>query len=157
MKHERSATPGRFLERLEGARLVGFPLRYLRLHFWRLFRFGIVGASIAAFNLLTFYMLKDMLGLPDAAAVTGMYVIAVIVHFFSHRRITFKAHEQEMKLQGGRYVVMLLLNFAIYQIIVGLAPRLGLSPYLAVIIAGLLTVVTNFFMMNHFVFGRRAS
>jgi putative flippase GtrA len=52
---------------------------------------------------------------------------------------------------------MLLLNFAIYQIIVGLAPRLGLSPYLAVIIAGLLTVVTNFFMMNHFVFGRRAS
>ena len=61
MRHERSATPRRFLERLEGARLVGFPLRYLRLHFWRLFRFGIVGASIAAFNLLTFYVLKDML------------------------------------------------------------------------------------------------
>jgi putative flippase GtrA len=139
---------------LETARVIGFPLRYLRLHFWRLFRYGMVGSSIAALNLLTFYLLKGVLGLADAAAVTGMYVIAVVVHFFSHRRITFKAHEREIKMQGGRYVVMLLLNFAIYQIVVGIAPRLGLSSYVAVIAAGLLTVALNFLMMNHFVFRR---
>jgi putative flippase GtrA len=145
---------GRLLQWLEGARFVGFPFRYLRGHFGRLFRFGIVGVCIAAFNLFTFYLLKDVIGLGDATAVTGMYVIAVVVHFFSHRRITFKAHEQELKMQGWRYVVMLVLNFAIYQIIVALAPLLGLSSYLGVVAAGALTVITNFLLMNHFVFGR---
>jgi putative flippase GtrA len=157
MKRDRGAVLAQLLEWLEGARLVGSPLRYLRLHFWRLFRYGIVGTSIAALNVLTFYVLKGALGLPDAVAVTGMYVIAVVVHFFSHRRITFKAHEQEVRPQGGRYVVMLLLNFALYQITVALAPRLGFSAYLGVVVAALLTIVINFLMMNHFVFGRGTS
>ena len=140
--------------RLERMTLVGGYCRYVRQHFRQLFRFVLVGGSIAAFNLLTFYLFREIAGLGDRMAVNGMYVAAVVVHFFSHRHITFEAHSGAIHRQGGRYVVMLIWNYLLYQLLVGLAPKVNVSAYVAVLVSGLLTVVSNFLLMNHFIFRR---
>jgi len=145
---------GSFWNRLERMPLVGVHCRYIRQHFRQLFKFVLVGGSIAAFNLFTFYLCREIVGLNDRMSINGMYVAAVIVHFFSHRHITFEAHAGAIHGQGGRYVVMLVWNYLLYQLLVGIAPVLNVSAYVAVLVSGLLTVVSNFFLMNHFIFRR---
>ena len=140
--------------RLERTTFVGAYCRYARQHFRQLFRFVLVGGSIAAFNVLTFYLFREIAGLSDRMAVNGMYVSAVVLHFFSHRHITFEAHSDAIHGQGGRYVVMLIWNYFLYQVLVGLAPTVNVSAYAAVLVSGLLTVVSNFLLMNHFIFRR---
>jgi putative flippase GtrA len=140
--------------RLERVPLVGAYCSYAQQHFRQLLRFVLVGGSIAAFNLLTFYLCREVVGLSDRMSVNGMYAAAVVLHFFSHRRITFEAHAGALHRQGGRYVVMLVWNYLLYQLLVGSAPALNVSSYVAVVISGLLTVVSNFLMMNHFIFRR---
>jgi len=146
-----------FWNRLERTSLVGAYFRYVRQHFRRLFRFVLVGGSIAAFNLLTFYLFREVAGLSDRMSINGMYVAAVILHFFSHRHITFEARSGAIHGQGGRYVVMLIWNYLLYQFLVGVAPALHVSAYVAVVVAGLLTVISNFLLMNHFIFRRPGS
>jgi putative flippase GtrA len=143
-----------FWNRLERLPVVGAYCRYVRQHFQQLFRFVLVGGSIAAFNLLTFYVFREIVGLSDRMSINGMYVAAVILHFFSHRHITFEAHSGAIHGQGGRYVVMLIWNYVLYQFLIGLAPALHVSAYVAVVVSGLLTVVSNFLLMNHFIFRR---
>jgi putative flippase GtrA len=140
--------------RLERLAVVGAYCRYVRQHFQQLFRFVLVGGSIAAFNLFTFYVFREIVGLSDRMSINGMYVAAVILHFFSHRHITFEAHSGAIHGQGGRYVVMLIWNYVLYQFLIGLAPALHVSAYVAVVVSGLLTVVSNFLLMNHFIFRR---
>lgn len=140
--------------RLERLAVVGAYCRYVRQHFQQLFRFVLVGGSIAAFNLFTFYVFREIVGLSDRMSVNGMYAAAVILHFFSHRHITFEAHSGAIHGQGGRYVVMLIWNYVLYQFLIGLAPALHVSAYVAVVVSGLLTVVSNFLLMNHFIFRR---
>ena len=140
--------------RLERLAVVGAYCRYVRQHFQQLFRFVLVGGSIAAFNLFTFYVFREIVGLSDRMSINGMYVAAVILHFFSHRHITFEAHSGAIHGQGGRYVVMLIWNYVLYQFLIGLAPALPVSAYVAVVVSGLLTVVSNFLLMNHFIFRR---
>jgi len=140
--------------RLERMALVGVYCRYVRQHFQQLFRFVLVGASIAAFNLFTFYLCREIAGLSDRMSINGMYVAAVVLHFFSHRHITFEAHSGAIHGQGGRYVVMLIWNYLLYQLLIGAAPALNVSAYAAVVISGLLTVLSNFLLMNHFIFRR---
>jgi putative flippase GtrA len=111
-----------------------------------------VGTFIAGSNLVSFYVFREMLGLRDALAVSGMYAIATGLHFFGHRRVTFRAHQDAVQPQGMRYVLMLGINFLIYQAVVGSAPLLGVSPYIAVVFAGALTIASNFFVMKYFVF-----
>jgi len=147
----------RFWNRLERMPLLGVHCRYVREHFRQLFRFVLVGGAIAGFNLLTFYAFREIMGLSDRMSVNGMYAAAVIVHFFGHRRITFEAHSGAIGGQGRRYVLMLIWNYLLYQLLVGVAPALGVSAYLAVVLSGFLTVVSNFLMMNHFIFRRHAS
>jgi putative flippase GtrA len=140
--------------RLQRMTLVGAYCRYVRQHFRQLFRFVLVGGSIAVFNLLTFYLFREIAGLGDRMAVNGMYVSAVLLHFFSHRHFTFEANSGAIHGQGGRYIVMLIWNYLLYQLLVGLAPTVNVSAYAAVVASGLLTVVSNFLLMNHLIFRR---
>jgi putative flippase GtrA len=131
---------------------VGQSISYTRRNFWQLFRFAAVGSLVAALNVATFYFFHEVVSLSESAAVTGMYAIAVAVHFFSHRRFTFRAHQESARLQGVRYVVMLGINFLIYQVFVAGAGLVNVSPYLAVLAAGIATVASNFFLMKYFIF-----
>jgi putative flippase GtrA len=135
---------------------VGVLVAYARSHASQLARYVLVGAGLAVLNLAFLYGVRTWLHPSDAIAVTAMYVFGVLIHFPAHRWITYSAQDRPVRPQLLRYVVMLVWNFAVMQTVVALAARLSLSPYLAVMAATGLTMVSNFLAMAHVVFARRA-
>lgn len=129
--------------------------RYLRAHARHIVRYVLVGAMLAVLNLAFLYGVRSWLHPSDAVAVTAMYVFGVIIHFPSHRWITYRAQDRPARPQVLRYILMLIWNFTLMQAIVALAAHLSISPYLAVIAATGLTVVSNFLVMAHVVFVKR--
>ena len=143
-----NSTPGRAWERV---------LAYARAHASQLIRFVLIGASLAALNLSFLYCMRNLLHLSDPIAVTAMYVVGALLHFPAHRWITYGAQDQPIRPQGLRYAAMLVWNFVIMQTIVGLASRVSISPYVAVMASTGCTMIFNFLVMTHIVFvrGRR--
>ena len=96
-----------------------------------------------------------LLHLSDPIAVTAMYILGALMHFPAHRWITYGAQDQPIRPQGLRYGVMLVCNFLIMQTIVGLASRVSISPYIAVMVSMGCTMIFNFLVMTHVVFAKR--
>ena len=143
-----------WLESGENAAVVGPLLVYVRAHLSELTRFVLTGASLQLLNLAFLYLLRVWLRLPDAIAVTAMYILGVLAHFPSQRWITYGAQHRPVGPQLRRYAAMLIWNFVIMQVVVGVASRASLSPYIAVMIATVLTMVSNFLIMTHIVFAQ---
>ena len=129
---------------------------YARAHASQLIRFVLIGAGLAVLNLSFLYCLRNLLHLSDPIAVTAMYMLGALMHFPAHRWITYAAQDQPIRPQGLRYAVMLAWNFAIMQIIVALASRVSVSPYLAVMASTGCTMIFNFLVMTHIVFAKVA-
>jgi putative flippase GtrA len=141
-----NSAPGRTWERVR---------EYARAHASQLIRFVLIGASVAALNLSFLYGLRRLLHLSDPVAVTAMYILGALMHFPAHRWITYGAQDQPIRPQGLRYAIMLVCNFLIMQTIVGLASRVSISPYLAVMCSMGCTMIFNFLVMTHVVFAKR--
>lgn len=144
----------RWLESHASTAVAGPLLAYARAHLAELVRFVLTGAGLQLLNLAFLYGLRAWLHLADPIAVTGMYILGVLVHFPSQRWITYGAQHRPVTPQLRRYALMLVWNFLIMQVVVGLAARASISPYIAVMIATVLTVVSNFVVMTHIVFAR---
>jgi putative flippase GtrA len=142
----------KWLERRETAIVFGPLFTYARAHASQLIRFVLIGAGLAALNLSFLYCLRNLLHLSDPIAVTGMYILGALLHFPAHRWITYRAQDQPIRPQGLRYAAMLAWNFAIMQTIVGLASRMSISPYVAVMGSTGCTMIFNFLVMTHIVF-----
>ena len=138
-----------------GRSSVGMLLGYARAHASQLIRYLLVGAGLAVLNLAFLYGVRTWLHLSDPVAVTAMYVFGVLIHFPSHRWITYSAHDRPVRPQLLRYSIMLIWNFAVMQTVVALAARVSISPYLAVMAATGLTMISNFLAMAHVVFVRK--
>jgi putative flippase GtrA len=129
-------------------------LTYARAHAPQLIRFVVIGAGLAALNLSFLYCLRILLHPSDPVAVTVMYIFGALLHFPAHRWITYGAQDRPIRPQGLRYAVMLACNFVIMQTLVGLAPRLSISTYVAVMVSTGCTMIFNFLAMTHIVFAK---
>jgi putative flippase GtrA len=138
----------------ENSIILGPLVAYARAHASQLIRFVLIGASLAALNLSCLYYLRARLHLPDPIAVTAMYLVGVLMHFPAHRWITYGVQDQPIRPQGLRYAVMLVCNFLLMQTLVGLAARVSISPYVAVMASTGCTMIFNFLAMTHIVFVR---
>jgi putative flippase GtrA len=141
-----NSTPGRMRQRV---------LEYARAHASQLIRFVLIGAILAMLNLSFLYCLRRLLHLSDPIAITVMYILGALMHFPAHRWITYGAQDQPIRPQGLRYAIMLVCNFVLMQTIVGLASRVSISPYIAVMVSTGCTMVFNFLVMTHIVFAKR--
>jgi putative flippase GtrA len=153
----RSSVPERvlaWLARHENAALVGPLFAYARAHAAQLAHFVLIGACLAALNLALLYCFRTLLHLPDPIAVTAMYILGAVPHFIYHRYITYRAQDRPLRPQGLRYVVMVLSNFVIMQLMVNLASRVSISPYVAVMASTACTMVASFLVMTHIVFAK---
>jgi putative flippase GtrA len=144
-----------WLERSANTAVVGPLFAYARAHASQLVNFVLIGAALAALNLSILYCLRTCLHWSDPMAVTAMYILGALIHFPSHRWITYHAQDQPVGPQGLRYAIMLVWNFVIMQTLVGLASRQSISPYIAVMGSTGFTMISNFLIMTHVVFARK--
>lgn len=152
-----SAAPAAARARIAPSRvLLHHCCAYARAHSVQLAHFVSVGLGMALLNLLLLYLFRTQLHWADPLAVTGMYVLGTVPHFVYHRWITYRVQDRPLAPQGRRYIGMLIINFALMQLLVGLAARVSVSPYLAVLTAAGCTMIANFLLMTHVVFAREA-
>jgi putative flippase GtrA len=86
-------------------------------------------------------------------AVTIAYITSICFHFFSNRSITFKNHDHDLKKHAIKYLVVLVINYLITLCIVHtVVQQLLWSPYIGIIIAVALTVVTGYVLLRFWVF-----
>jgi putative flippase GtrA len=128
---------------------------YARAHAVQLAHFVGVGACLATLNLVLLYFFRTRLQLSDPLAVAAMYALGTVPHFVYHRWITYRVQDLPVVPQGQRYLVMLVSNFVLMQLLVGVAARASLSPYIAVMASTGCTMVANFLVMTHLVFARK--
>ena len=91
----------------------------------QLFKFGVVGASGYAINLIVFAGLTGGLGVHHIAAAVGAFCVAVSSNFFWNRHWTFGATEGHAGFQAARFftvsVAGLGVNLAVLAVLVDLA------------------------------------
>lgn len=115
--------------------------------------FLVIGCLTALLYFALFTLLWQMLHLRYEVAVTVSYTLAVSFHFIANRRITFGSHDQRMLHQLPRYAALVILNYLITILIVELLVNvLILSPYLGVLGAVAVTVISGYLISKHWVF-----
>jgi putative flippase GtrA len=111
----------------------------------QLLKFGLVGGSGYAVNLVVFAILTGPLGLHHIPAAVGAFAVAVVSNFWWNRHWTFDARDGHAGFQGVRFFTVSLiglgLNLALLEVFVSVA---GLPAFPAQALAVALTMPVNF-------------
>lgn len=112
-----------------------------------------VGGATAVLYGTVFAVLWDLAHLGRTAAVSAAYAAAVLFHFFTNRRFTFRAHGGGLGSHAIRYLVMVAVNYGITLAVMELAVSgLSLSPYGGVVLATGATFLTGYLLSRFWVF-----
>ena len=114
-------------------------------HNWvQLAKFGAVGASGYAINLVVYTALLRGAGFHYAAAATCSFLIAVTNNYIWNRLWTFHAQRGHVGWQGLRFLVVALVAYAANLALLAGFIALGLDEVLAQAIAVVLVTPLNF-------------
>lgn len=120
-----------------------------------------IGALTALVYFALFTVIWQLLHIDYRIAVTISYLIAISFHFLMNRRVTFRVARGNFIPHIMKYAVTAFMNYLITILIVEFSVKLLLlSPYLGVLIAVGVTVVTGYLMLKFWVFqisGRQIS
>jgi putative flippase GtrA len=112
-----------------------------------------IGALTALVYFTLFTVIWQLLHIDYRIAVTISYLTAISFHFLMNRKVTFQAARGNLIPHVMKYAVMAFINYIITILIVEFSVKLlSLSPYLGVLIAVGVTVVTGYLMMKLWVF-----
>lgn len=117
--------------------------------------FAAISGFTYAVDLTILYLLDVVVRVPYPLAVTVGYVVAFGLAFVLNRWLNFQSHGP-VGQQGGRYVLTVLSNYAVF--ILGLASLLeaqGVPGLAARLVAGAGEAVYMYLMMRFFVFRSR--
>lgn len=128
-------------------------LNYLISHRLQLIKFIIVGLTTSGIYFACFHLFFAVIQFDYRIASSIAYAITICSHFLLHRKFTFVAVEQNLAMNGWKYLSMLALNYAIMLAVMWFSVSiLGCSPYLGLIFSTAITAGISFFMMKYFVF-----
>jgi dolichol-phosphate mannosyltransferase len=117
-----------------------------RPHNWlQLVRFGAVGASGYAVNLLVFAACVHLLGIDYRVSAVVAWIVSVTNNFWWNRHWTFGAKQAHPLRQAIRFFAVSLMAFGFsYVVLVGLVSGLGVTKVLAQAIAIAAATPLNF-------------
>lgn len=112
-----------------------------------------IGLLSAGVNFSTFFLMWQVAHLNYQLAVSIAYILAVSVHFFGNRSLTFQSQDQHMLSQLKKYLLLLLINYLItLATVTFFVSKLHFSPYLGLITAIGLTVLIGFTLCQQYIF-----
>jgi putative flippase GtrA len=125
----------------------------------RFLLYGMVGTFVTAMKLGTLFTLRDLLGVVDFWSISISYMLAVLLHYFLNKHITFAVRDRQIvNLMTLKYLGTLLLAYLIYTTNIFLMNRvLGLPFYGAVGLSLGISFVVNYLLYQKLVFVRGQS
>jgi putative flippase GtrA len=112
----------------------------------QLIRFGVVGCTGYAVNLIAFALCVHVVGLDYKVASPIAYLVGTVNNFIWNSRWTFN-HKKEAHpaIQGVKFFIVSLVSFGVnYGILVGLVSSTGMDKVLAQAIANICGIPVNF-------------
>ena len=117
--------------------------------------FLFVGVVSALVNFTSFTILWKFAGVNYQIAVSIAYVLSVVVHFLTNRKLTFESDHTHFLLQMPRYLTMIFVNYLITLSITHMVVEmLHLTPYLGILFSIGVTMNVSYLMLRYWVFPR---
>jgi len=111
----------------------------------QLFKFGAVGATGYAINIVAFALLVEVLGVHHIAAAVGAFCVAVTNNFLWNRHWTFAAGDGHAGFQAARFLAVSLgglgVNLVVLAVLVDVA---GAPPVASQAVAVAVAMPVNF-------------
>ena len=123
----------------------------------QLLKFGAVGASGYAVNLVAFWVLAGQIDLHHIQAAIGAFCVAVTNNWIWNRHWTFQASDQHAGHQGARFLIVSLAGLAINLAVLELLVGAGLPELAAQALAVAVAMPVNFVANKLWTFDRGVS
>jgi putative flippase GtrA len=112
-----------------------------------------VGGTVFVINTGILWFFKRIINLDNFFSSTIAYIIGVIIHFLLNNFFTFTKSTVAYKRRVIGYIVVVLINYIINTIIVGLFLSFVIDNVLIAIIASTsVTILFGFFILNYVVY-----
>ena len=116
-------------------------------------KYGLVGLATASVYFIVMWLSSEVIGWNYRIAISLAYFVSTIVHYCLNRSLTFRAYSGGHIIQLGRYLVAWVINYCLTMIVVVFCvEKLGLSTYLGVCFAVIITICSGFFLLSKWVF-----
>ncbi|CNK47546.1 GtrA-like protein [Yersinia enterocolitica] len=117
-------------------------------------KFCLVGGATMAIYFLFIWFVESFVGLSYLIAVSMAYFFSVLFHFLASKYFTFStATRGYSKSLLVRYLFLLLINYLITMFVVSFfVEQLQLSPYIAVCVSAVFTILTGYLLSRYWVF-----
>ena len=121
--------------------------------FFKLFKFGVVGASGVLFDFGITWLLKERIRLNKYIANSTGFACAVLSNYLLNRVWTFESHDPNVAVQFSKFVVIALIGLLLNNgMIYVLTERQGMKFYPAKLLATGVVMLWNFWANYTFTF-----
>jgi len=125
----------------------------VKVNFLSAIKFGVVGAITAAIYFFVMWFASSILNFGYIFAVSMAYFVSTLFHYLANRYFTFSAQAGQHSWQLARYMVLCIINYITMFIVVSISvEHLGLSAYLGVCAAVVITVFVGYFLSRFWIF-----
>ena len=121
--------------------------------FFKLFKFGVVGASGVVVDFGVTWLLKEQIRLNKYIANSMGFACAVLSNYLLNRVWTFESHDPNVAVQFGKFLVIALIGLLLNNgMIYLLTERRGMKFYPAKLLATGVVMLWNFWANYTFTF-----
>jgi putative flippase GtrA len=125
----------------------------MRELFFKLFKFGVVGASGVVVDFGVTWLLKERIGLNKYVANSTGFACAVLSNYMLNRIWTFESHDPNVAIQFGKFAVIALIGLLLNNgMIYLLTERQGMKFYPSKLLATGVVMLWNFWANYTFTF-----
>jgi putative flippase GtrA len=130
---------------------------YIKKYHINFFRFAIVGVITFVIKIFLFWIFHVIFNIHYQLSISLAYFLTVFCHFNLNRFFTYGLNNKySLSVSASRYICLLAFNYLIVLIVVTFTvDMLGLSPFWGILFSTLMTGLSSFLIMNHFVFSRK--
>ncbi len=116
--------------------------------------YGAVGTFVTGMKLLALFLLRNIVGIQEYISITIAYIVAVMLHYFLNKHITFMVKERKiMNVMTLKYLMTLFVSFSVYAGNIFLLNKIcGLPFYPSVVISLGISYIVNYVLYEKIVF-----
>jgi putative flippase GtrA len=118
------------------------------------FIYGLIGAFVTIVQISFLFLLRDYFKVYDFISVTSAYIVALLVHYFLNKHVTFLVIQRKVfNMMSLRYMAVVIVSYLIYVMNIFLLNRIvGLEFSIALFITLGINYVLNYILYRNFVF-----
>jgi putative flippase GtrA len=116
--------------------------------------YGLIGAFVTIVQIAFLYLFRDFFHIDDYISLTTAYIIALILHYFLNKHVTFMVKDKKVfNMMSVRYIFVVILSYCIYMFNMFLLQELiGIEFTISLIITLGVNYIINYFLYENIVF-----